>query len=57
MTENEKMCIECDSTELYSNSEIKEPMMCVDCYGQMIGFVRVGQSFVDIDDLVEEQSQ
>ncbi|WP_332605458.1 hypothetical protein [Acinetobacter sp. ESBL14] len=57
MTEDEKMCIECGSAELYSNSEIKEPMMCVDCYGKMIGFARVGWSFADVDDLVEEQSQ
>lgn len=57
MLRSEKLCIECGSDELYLNREIKEPMMCIDCYGQMIGFVRVGQNFVDIDDLVEEQSQ
>ncbi|WP_171495606.1 hypothetical protein [Acinetobacter junii] len=53
----EQLCIECGSSELYSNKEIKVPMMCVDCYGAMIGFARVGSGFVDIEELVKEQSQ
>jgi len=54
MSEFKGVCIDCGSPELYSNSEIRQPRMCVDCYAAMIGFARVGGSFVDSDTLGDD---
>lgn len=54
MSEFKGVCIDCGSPELYSNSEIRQPRMCVDCYAAMIGFTRVGDSFVDSDTLGDD---
>ncbi|YCO58062.1 hypothetical protein ACL9Z5_001343 [Acinetobacter calcoaceticus] len=54
MSEFKGVCIDCGSSELYSNSEIRQPRMCVDCYAAMIGFTRVGDSFVDSDTLGDD---
>ncbi|MDO7240309.1 hypothetical protein Q5M79_06330 [Acinetobacter baumannii] len=54
MSEFKGICVDCGSPELYSNSEIRQPRMCVDCYAAMIGFTRVGDSFVDSDTLGDD---